>query len=37
MATTGRVTVPAAGFRFYGPDRVVFDKTWKRPDIENTR
>jgi len=23
-------------FRFYGPDKAVFDKTWKLPDIEMT-
>jgi hypothetical protein len=21
-------------FRFYGPEKAVFDKTWKLPDIE---
>jgi hypothetical protein len=24
-------------FRFYGPEKPVFDKTWKLPDIESTR
>ena len=23
-------------FRFYGPEKAVFDKTWKLPDIERT-
>jgi hypothetical protein len=23
-------------FRFYGPDKAVFDKTWKLPDITRT-
>jgi hypothetical protein len=22
-------------FRFYGPEKTLFDKTWKLPDIEN--
>jgi hypothetical protein len=22
-------------FRFYGPEKALFDKTWKLPDIEN--
>lgn len=24
-------------FRFYGPEKALFDKTWKLPDIEETR
>jgi hypothetical protein len=24
-------------FRFYGPEKPVFDKTWKLPDIEKTK
>jgi hypothetical protein len=23
-------------FRFYGPDKALFDKTWRLPDIEKT-
>jgi hypothetical protein len=37
MANTDRWTVPDTGFRFYGPDKAVFGKTWKPPDIEKTR
>jgi hypothetical protein len=37
MANDDQVTVSAAGCRFYGPDRAVFDKTWKLPDIEKAR
>ena len=33
------IPTPAGGvfellFRFYGPDKTLFDKTWKLPDIE---
>ncbi len=24
-------------FRFYGPDKPLFDKTWKLPDIEKVK
>jgi hypothetical protein len=24
-------------FRFYGPEKALFDKTWKLPDIEKTK
>jgi hypothetical protein len=37
MANTDRVTVPNTGFRFYGSDQAVLDKTWKLPDIERTK
>ena len=35
---TGFKTVPGKGwfpiFRFYGPEKPLFDKTWVLPDIE---
>jgi hypothetical protein len=24
-------------FRFYGPEKAVFDKTWKLPDVEKVQ
>ena len=24
-------------FRFYGPEKALFDKSWKMPDIENVK
>jgi hypothetical protein len=34
-------TVPGKGwfpfFRFYGPDKALFDKSWKLPDIEKVK
>ena len=24
-------------FRFYGPEKAIFDKTWKLPDFEKVR
>jgi hypothetical protein len=33
--TTGKGWFPF--FRFYGPDKALFDKSWKLPDIEKVK
>jgi pimeloyl-ACP methyl ester carboxylesterase len=34
---TAKGTPWVAMFRFYGPDKPIFDKTWRLPDIERAQ